>query len=551
VHSFQTAILLAALSLSAALSARVSGQDTSFTRADTLRGSNGPGRAWWDVTFYDLHVRVNPSDSTISGWNRIAYRVNAPGAEMQIDLQQPLQIDSIVQDGGRLEGRRDGNAHFVRLLSEQRQGETRELTVFYRGRPRVATNPPWEGGFIWREDGRGNAWVATANQGLGASAWWPNKDHMSDEPDSQRVAITVPTPMVDVSNGRLREVTVNDDGTTTWAWAVTSPINNYGIAVNAGTYAHWREVYDGESGSLTMDFWPLAENERAARAQWAQVRPMLRCFEDWFGPFPWYEDGYKLIEAPHLGMEHQSAIAYGNGYRNGYRGTDLSGTGRGLTWDFIIVHESAHEWWANNVTASDGADLWVHESFANYAEGLYVECQTGSREAGAEYVIGTRARIVNDRRIVGVHGVNNQGSGDMYYKGGNVLHTIRQLVDDDQRWRDILRGLNATFRRATVDGADVEAYISRESGIDLTELFEQYLRTTMVPTLEYRIRGSTLSFRWTNVVQRFDMPVRVRLAPGGYAWIQPTEAWQDAELRVPTEDFGVDPDFYVIATPIG
>jgi aminopeptidase N len=374
---------------------------------------------------------------------------------------------------------------------------------------------------------------------------------MSEEPDSQRVAITVPTPMVNVSNGRLREVTVNDDGTTTWAWVAASPINNYGISINAGTYAHWREIYDGEAGPLTLDFWPLTVNEAAARAQWAQVHPMMRCFEDWFGPYPWYEDGFKLIETPHLGMEHQSAVAYGNGYRNGYLGTDLSGTGRGLTWDFIVVHEAAHEWWANNITANDEADLWVHESFANYAENLYVECETGSRDAGAEYVIGTRARITNDSPIVGAYGVNDSGSGDMYYKGGNLLHAIRQVVDDDARWRGILRGLNEEFRRTTVDGADIEAYVSRVSGIDLSRVFDQYLRTTMVPTLEYRVRGSTLSYRWTNVVQGFAMPVRVRLAPGAWTWVRPTESWQDAELGVPATDFEVDPDFYVTAVSVG
>ena len=546
------AVLLAAAPPGTVLGAHpATAQTTSpaqrFTRADTLRGSIGPGRAWWDATFYDLHVRVSPSDSTISGWNRITYRVLEPGAEMQIDLQEPLQVDSIVQEGRRLDFRREGSAFFARLGVAQPAGESRSVTVYYHGRPKVAVNPPWDGGFVWQRDGRGEPWVATANQGLGASAWWPVKDHMSDEPDSQRVAITVPTPMVNVSNGRMEGVSVNDDGTTTWTWLASSPINNYGISVNAGSYVHWQETYEGEAGPLTLDFWPLAENEALARVQWAQVRPMLSCFEHWLGPFPWYEDGFKLVETPHLGMEHQSAIAYGNGFQNGYRGTDLSGTGRGLTWDFIIIHEAAHEWFANNVTANDEADLWVHESFANYAESLYVECQTGSEEAGAEYVIGTRARILNDRPIVGPYGVNQGGSGDMYYKGGNLLHTVRQLVHDDARWREILRGLGETFRRSTVDGADVEAYMSRESGIDLSAVFDQYLRTTMVPTLEYRVRGRTLSYRWTNVVPGFAMRVRARLGPDGYRWIRPTEAWQETELALATE-LAVDPSFYVVTT---
>jgi len=516
-----------------------------FTHADTLRGSDGPGRSWWDVTFYNLHVRVSPADSTISGWNEIAYRVTAPGGEMQIDLQEPMQVDSMVQGGQVLPWRRDGNAFFVKVAGDQQPGETHRVTVYFAGRPKVALRPPWDGGYIWQRDSLGNPWVATADQGLGASVWWPNKDYMADEPDSQRVAVTVPTPMVDVSNGRLRSATVNDDGTSTFFWFVTEPINNYSISVNAGSYAHWRELFDGELGTLTMDFWPLAYQEKAARRQWAQARDMMACFEHWFGPYPWYQDGYKLVEAPHLGMEHQSAVAYGNGFQNGYRGTDLSGTGQGLSWDFIIVHESAHEWFGNSITAKDGADLWIHESFANYAENLYIECKTGSKEAGAEYVIGTRTRIQNDRPIIGAYGVNDEGSGDKYYKGGNMLHTIRQLVDDDDAWRGILRGLNATFWHQTVTSAQIEDYIADQAGLDLSAVFDEYLRTTLVPTLEWRMSDGKLSFRWTDVVPGFAMPVRVMLQPGRPAWIHPTERWQEVPVGVSAEDFLVDPNFYV------
>jgi len=537
--SLTVALALATATTLRAQEARV------FTHADTLRGSDGPGRSWWDVTFYNLHVRVSPADSTVSGWNEIVYRVTEPGDEMQIDLQEPMQVDSIRQGGHLLSWQRDGNAFFVRLPAPQLEGATGAVMVYYSGRPKVALRPPWDGGYIWQRDSLGNPWVATANQGLGASVWWPNKDYMADEPDSQRVAVTVPTPMVDVSNGRLRSATVNDDGTSTFTWFVTEPINNYSISVNAGSYAHWRELFDGELGTLTLDLWPLAYHEKAARRQWAQARDMLACFEHWFGPYPWYQDGYKLVEAPHLGMEHQSAVAYGNGFQNGYRGTDLSGTGQGLSWDFIIVHESAHEWFGNSITAKDGADLWIHESFANYAENLYIECKTGSKEAGAEYVIGTRARIQNDRPIIGAYGVNDEGSGDKYYKGGNMLHTIRQLVDDDDAWRGILRGLNETFWHQTVTSAQVEGYIADQSGLDLSAVFDEYLRTTLVPTLEWRIGDGTLSFRWTDVVPAFAMPVRVMLQPGQPGWIQPTERWQEAPVGVAAEDFLVDPSFYV------
>jgi len=546
---------LAAFPLAAVVPMKTSAQTTAaeFTHADTLRGSNGPARFWWDVTFYDLAVRINPSDSTISGSNAITYEVWEAGDELdlQIDLQAPLGIDSIVMagdaaGGGRLTVRTDGNAHFARVPGHQFAGDTHTVTVYYHGAPVIAARPPWDGGFIWATNADGDPWVATANQGLGASVWWPNKDYQEEEPDSQRIALTVPDPMMHVGNGRLRSVASNGDGTSTYEWFVASPINNYGIAVNAGQFAHWQETYDGLEGPLTLDFYPLAENESAARQQWTQTQPMMRCFEEWFGPYPWYEDGFKMIESPHLGMEHQSAIAYGNGYQNGYLGRDLSGTGQGLAWDFIIIHETAHEWWGNNITTKDVADMWVHESFANYSENLYTECLTGSKQAGAEYVIGTRALIENAAPIVGAYGVQNPGSGDMYYKGGNMLHTVRQLLDDDSRWRSILRGLNADFARQTVTGAQVEAYIADGSGLKLDKVFDQYLRTTMVPVLEWAIADSMLSYRWMNVVEGFDMPVRVTLGAGPLeVRLSATEAWQTAAIPSDVTALAVDPDFYV------
>ncbi|HET6197328.1 MAG TPA: M1 family metallopeptidase [Acetobacteraceae bacterium] len=538
----------------------VAQRTTAFTHADTLRGSIGPARAWWDVAFYDLHVRVNPADSSIRGWNGITYRVMAPAREMQIDLQVPMEADSMVQDGKSLTWRRDGNAFFVALPTPQRAGTRRTITVYYHGKPLAARRPPWDGGYIWRHDSLGNTWVTTANQGAGASIWWPTKDTQADEPDSQRIAITVPDPMLDVSNGRLRQTTHNADGTTTFEWFVASPINNYDVAVNAGTYAHFSDAYQGEAGNLTMDFWPLAYHLDTARVQWRQAKPMLACFEHWFGPYPWYADGYKLVETPHLGMEHQSAVAYGNHFRNGYyasslggpdRWIDFSGMGEGYNWDFIIVHESAHEWFGNNITTKDVADSWVHESFANYAEGLFSECQDG-KDAGARYIIGSRRQIRNDAPIIGPYGVNRDGSGDMYYKGGSMLHTMRQIVDDDEKWRGVLRGLNKTFWHQTVTGRQVEDYINRQSGINFDKVFEQYLTTVRVPTLEYRIEAGTLSFHWIDVVPGFDMPVKVTLQGSGYSWIHPTEAWSKVGIALPSAaDFRVDENFYVKASNVG
>ncbi|HVX41803.1 MAG TPA: M1 family metallopeptidase [Gemmatimonadaceae bacterium] len=518
-----------------------------YTHADTVRGTNGPARSWWDASFYDLHVRVNPVDSSIAGWNAITYRVLRPAKEMQIDLQVPLEVDSMVQDGRRLTFRRDSNAFFVALPTAQRTGTKRTVSVYYHGKPRAAIRPPWDGGYIWQHDSLGNRWIATANEGLGASVWWPVKDILSDEPDSQRIAITVPEPMIDVSNGRLRSTTHNADSTTTYEWFVTEPINTYDVEVNAGQYAHFSDIYQGEQGPLTMDFWPLAYHLDTARVQFQQAKPMIKCFEHWFGPYPWYKDGYKLVEAPHLGMEHQSGVAYGNHFKNGYLGRDLSGTGLGLKWDFIIVHESAHEWWGNNITGKDQADMWIHESFANYAEGIYTECQQG-KAAGEQYIIGSRRNIRNDAPIIPAYGVNAEGSGDMYYKGGSMINMLRQLVNDDAKWRSVLRGLQSHFWHQTVSSPVFERELSTLAGQDFSKIFQQYLTTTKIPVLEYKIDDGRLSYRWADVVPGFAM--RVRAAVGdttAYKWLSATEAWKTLPGKVAADAaVKVDPNFYVL-----
>jgi len=536
-----------ALALAPLPVASAAAQRAAFTHADTLRGTITPERAWWDVVFYDLHVTFNPADSTIRGWNGITYRVVGASRAMQIDLQVPLEMDSVVQDARRLAYRRDGNAFFVTLTTPQRKGTTRTLTVYYHGRPRVAQKPPWDGGVTWARDPDGHPWIATTCQGLGASVWWPTKDTQADEPDSQRIALTVPDSLRAIANGRLRGIERAGDGWTTYEWFVADPINNYDVAASIGRYAEFTDGYEGEGGHLTLDFWPLAAHLDTARVQWQQVKPMLGCFEYWFGPYPWYRDGYKLVEAPHLGMEHQSAVAYGNGFVNGYRGRDLSGTGWGLTWDFIIIHESAHEWFGNSITSADLADMWVHESFANYAEALYTECRYGER-AGAEYVLGARKQIRNDAPIVAPFGVNAEGSGDMYYKGGNMLHTIRHVIGDDSTWRAILRGLNAEFGHRIVTGKQVQEYVSARSGRDLSRVFAQYLTTTKIPVFEYRLDGTTLSYHWADVVPGFDMPIRVGAGERQWVTLSPTEAWQTATLPLAApEDFRLDESFYVVA----
>ena len=516
----------------------------TFTRQDTLRGSITPQRAWWDLTYYDLQVSVDPDKRGISGRNVIRYRVLEEADRMQVDLQEPLEIRDATQDGEKLAMEREGNAYFITLKKPQTPGAIEEVVVHYYGTPREAVRAPWDGGFSWKTDSTGSPFVATSCQGLGASVWWPNKDHMYDEVDSMAIRVTVPEPLMDVSNGRLRKVT-ETDSTRTFHWFVSNPINNYGVNVNIADYAHFEDTYEGEKGTLDLSYYVLPENLEKARDQFRQVPMMLEAFEHWFGPYPFYEDGFKLVEVPYLGMEHQSSVTYGNGYQNGYRGTDLSGSGWGMKFDFIIIHEAGHEWFANSITNRDIADMWIHEGFTAYSENLYLDYHFG-KEAAAAYVIGTRARIQNDRPIIGPYGVNKEGSGDMYYKGANMLHTLRQLLEDDQLWRTILRGLNETFYHQTVTTSQIENYISKQSGKDLQAFFDQYLRTTMVPTLEYRWDGSNLHYRYTEIVDGFDMPVRV-LVDEKPQWIYPTAQWQEKEFGSQPETFRLDPNFYVLA----
>lgn len=521
-------------------------QKFEFTRDDTLRGTITPERAWWDLTYYHLKVKVNPDDRSIEGSTTIQYKVERPYQILQVDLQPPLEIKQITQDGQTLTYRKDGhNVYFVNLTKPQVAGKTESVIVEYSGKPRVAKRAPWDGGFSWAKDAEGNHFIATSCQGLGASAWWPCKDHMYDEVDSMLISVTVPKDLMDVSNGRLRKITANADNTRTFDWFVSNPINNYGVNLNIGKYAHFSEKFKGEKGILDMEFYALESNLDKAKEQFKQAPMMMKAFEHWFGPYPFYEDSYKLVETPYLGMEHQSSVTYGNGYKNGYLGRDLSSTGWGLKWDFIIIHESGHEWYANNITYKDVADMWVHESFTNYSENLYTEYYYG-KEAGAAYVIGTRKNIRNDKPIIGVYNVNHSGSGDMYYKGGNMLHTIRQIVNNDEKWRNILREMNKTFYHKTVEGKQIEDFIHQKGGITY-KVFDQYLRDTRIPTLEYKIEGKKLSYRWTNTVEGFDMPLKISTDGGKkYFFINPINDWKT--LKIKGDSIKIDENFYVLSS---
>lgn len=526
-----------------------------FTHQDTLRGTITPERAWWNVLRYDIQVTPDYTTKTIQGKNRITISVLKAGEKLQLDLQEPMIIDevnlvSLVAKNSNMRNlavQHDGNAWFVTIPPVPVKSE-QTLEVVYHGKPREAVRAPWDGGWIWGKDSKGRPWMTVACQGLGASVWYPCKDHQSDEPDSgASLSITVPDTLVAVGNGRLENKTTNN-GTATYTWQVKNPINNYNLIPYIGKYVTWHEDFAGEKGKLDCDYWVLDYDLPKAQKQFTQVPKMLKCFEYWFGPYPFYEDSYKLVETPHLGMEHQSAVAYGNGFQNGYLGRDLSSSGWGKKWDFIIVHESGHEWFANNITTNDIADMWVHEGFTNYSETLFTTCEYGV-EAGNDYCVGTRALIQNDIPIIGRYGVNQEGSGDMYYKGGNLLHTIRQIINNDSTFRAILRGLNKTYYHKTVTTKEVEEYMSRQSGIDLSKVFDQYLRTTQIPVLEYSIKGKDLRFRFTNCIKGFAMPVKVKLG-NEEKWIRANQEWTIISGGSNLSNFSVDKNFYITAKKV-
>jgi aminopeptidase N len=531
-----------------------------YTHQDTLRGTIGPERAWWDVLRYDISVTPDYNKKSITGRTTIQYKVlpNQKSDYLQIDLQKPLNIDTLFYDDKlyiNYPGKpyyNEGNVWHIPLPKAQ-VNSIHSISIAYHGNPRVAVRAPWDGGWIFTKDEKGRPWMTVACQGLGASVWYPCKDHQSDEPDNgATLSVTVVDSLVAVGNGRLKNKT-SANGMTTWLWEVKNPINSYNIVPYIGKYVNFTDTLSGEKGTLDCSYWVLDYNLDKAKKQFGRdVKPMLHCFEYWMGPYPFYEDSYKLVESSHLGMEHQSATAYGNHYMNGYysggQGFDLSGSGWGMKWDYIIIHESGHEWFANNITTNDIADMWVHEGFTDYSEPLFVECQYG-KKAADEYCQGLRRNIDNDRPVIGPYGVNKEGSGDMYAKGANMLHTIRQVINDDEKFRQILRGLNRDFYHKTVDSRDVEKYMSEKSGIDLSKIFDQYLRTTQVPVLEYKMNERKLSYRWTNCIDGFNMPVQI--GSGRALWLKPTTSWQEMELPLNYSMDDINKNFYITVKKAG
>ena len=514
-------------------------QEYEFTKQDTLRGSVTPERAWWDLTYYHLDIAVDLDNKFIKGSNTIEYKVLEPNKKLQVDLQSPLKITKVEQNGKELTFSSEGSAHFINLIDKQRKGKINSVKVYYEGNPKEAVRAPWDGGLSWTRDSNGKHFAATSCQGIGASIWWPNKDHMYDEVDSMLISVNVPKGLMNISNGRLKKIEEFED-TNTYHWYVSNPINNYGVNINIGDYVEFSEVYDGEKGKLDMIYYVLRDNIERAKTQFKDAVKMMDAFEYWFGPYPFYEDSFKIVEVPYLGMEHQSSITYGNKYMKGYLGRDLSRTGWGLKFDYIIIHEAGHEWFANNITYKDIADMWIHESFTTYSENLFLDYHYG-KEASSEYVIGTRAGISNSAPMIGPYGVNQRGS-DIYSKGANVLHTIRQIANSDEKWRMILRGLNKDFYHQTVETKQIENYISDKMGYDLSTFFDQYLRTTNIPVFEYKLNDGLLEYKWTNVVDGFKMPIELFVGDEKIR-LNPTQ--EIKSINVKSEKIRLDKNYYV------
>lgn len=519
-----------------------------YTKADSLRGELTPLRTCYDIKYYHLDVRVDIDKKFISGSNMFKFESVNDFKRLQFDLFDNLSVDKIEYHGKLLNFTREFNAVFVDFLSVIPKGKLDSFVVYYSGHPIQATRAPWDGGFDWKKDSNGKAFVATACQGLGASVWWPNKDHQSDEVDSMLITVSVPKDLVDVSNGRLVKVEDLKDGYRKFYWKVQNPINNYNVALNIGDYISWEETYKGERGDLDLSFYVLRENNAKVKKEHLSknVSQTLEALEYWFGPYPFYEDSYKIVETAHLGMEHQSAIAYGNKFANGYLGRDGSGTGWGKKWDFIVVHESGHEWFGNNITAKDLADMWIHESFTNYSEALFIDYFYG-KEASQTYVNGNRASILNDRPLQGPFDVNKEGSGDMYNKGGVLQNMIRTIIDDDEKWRSILRGINHKYFHTQVDYDDIVRYVSEQSGLELNKVFEQYVQHTSIPVLEVRFTNNGVFARWISEVSDFKMPIHIAVKGGEKKRVMIDDKFKKIDLpNVTKENIVVDTFNYYI-----
>lgn len=515
--------------------------ERSYTRADTLRGGLRPERTNFDVLKYTLDIKISPKEKFIAGSNTITFRTIENMAVMQLDLFSNMKVDSIVYQGRHLKYKREFNAVFISFKNALKPKKIDSIQFYYSGNPIVAKNPPWDGGFVFSKDKNGKDFIGVAVQGTGASLWFPNKDHQSDKPEEAEIHLEVPNGLVGVSNGRLMGLKELSNGFTKWSWKVSQPINNYNITLNIGDYVRFSDTFQ----DLDLDFYVLSYHLDKAKKQFTEVQPMMRCFYEHFGAYPFEEDSYKLVEAPFLGMEHQSAIAYGNNYQLGYDGTDVSLSGIGLKFDFIIIHETAHEWFGNSISADDIADMWIHEAFTSYAEAVYIECRWGKEDA-LKYLKGLRSTMISNKEpIIGDYGVNKEGSVDMYYKGANLLNTVRSIINDDEKWWSLLKSFSETFKHKITNTEEVIAFFENGTDVSLTPVFEEYLYYAALPTLQMKKEKGNIYYRWASSVTDFEMPIDL-IVKEKTQRIYPNQNWQKLKKVRSLKKVKVDVDrFYV------
>jgi len=515
--------------------------ERSYTRADTLRGALRPERTNFDVLKYTLDIKISPKEKFIAGSNTITFRTIENMAVMQLDLFSNMKVDSIVYQGRHLKYKREFNAVFISFKNALKPKKIDSIQFYYSGNPIVAKNPPWDGGFVFSKDKNGKDFIGVAVQGTGASLWFPNKDHQSDKPEEAEIHLEVPNGLVGVSNGRLMGLKELSNGFTKWSWKVSQPINNYNITLNIGDYVRFSDTFQ----DLDLDFYVLSYHLDKAKKQFTEVQPMMRCFYEHFGAYPFEEDSYKLVEAPFLGMEHQSAIAYGNNYQLGYDGTDVSLSGIGLKFDFIIIHETAHEWFGNSISADDIADMWIHEAFTSYAEAVYIECRWGKEDA-LKYLKGLRSTMISNKEpIIGDYGVNKEGSVDMYYKGANLLNTVRSIINDDEKWWSLLKSFSETFKHKITNTEEVIAFFENGTDVSLTPVFEEYLYYAALPTLQMKKEKGNIYYRWASSVTDFEMPIDL-IVKEKTQRIYPNQNWQKLKKVRSLKKVKVDVDrFYV------
>ena len=518
---------------------RGSAPQTTPSHADLLRGQYGPYRANNDVLFYHLDIRVDPQKKIVTGKNTIRFRMLQDGTRIQLDLTEALSVDKIVFEGANLKFERDSGAVVVDFPQTLHAGKTYSLDFYYSGTP---LHTGRFGGFTFGEDPAGRPWIYTACEESGASVWWPNKDQWRDEPQGMEISVAVPNGLMDVSNGKFTGKKDLGDGYTRWDWTVHYPINNYDVALNIANYTQ----FSGHIGKLPLDYYVLPEDLDKAKEQFAQAPGMLEAFTHYFGEYPFAKDGYKLVEVPYSGMEHQSAVSYGNHFKNGYLERDWTGVGISTKFDFIIIHESAHEWFGNAVSAADRSDMWIHEGWATYLECLYVEYRWGKAD-GLKYTNAYKAKVKNDRPIVPERGVNATPPQDQYFKGALFLNTLRSVVDNDKKWFRVIHDYFQHYKYRNIMTEDVAAYFSEHTGMNLTPIFDQYLRHTTIPTLELRFDAAQggVAYRWKADEKGFTMPVRVG-SPEKWQTIQPTTEWQTMKTALDEKNFNVATDLYYV-----